>query len=239
MIKRKIIVIALSFILFSSFVYSVIATSRNIDFDRELLSKFNGDSHVIENPFVPYVGQGNDSYCMYASTTMQIKYFGFNITLPEILHDFGHGYLHFYSRFLPPSRIPFGGSGLSTANFNMDLLADGYNLTFNDGSLYRNNTNITLWEEYYTKVKAYISEDIPVQTHLDPYKLTFWNDRFNFSNETTGGHAVVIVGYNDSNNTICYNDPSAAIFNESENGTYIWERNEVFKPNFRVFKHIN
>ena len=229
MIKRKISVIALSLILFSSFVYSAIATSRNIELDRELLNNFNDGSHVIKNPIVPYVGQGNDSYCMYASTTMQIKYFGFNITLPEILHDFGHGYLHLYSRFLPPSRMPFGGSGLSTANFNMELLADGYNLTFNDDSLYRDNTNITLWEEYYTKVKAYISKDIPVQTHLDPYRLTFWNDRFNFSNETTGGHAVVIVGYNDSNNTICYNDPSAALFNESENGTYIWERNEVFK----------
>ena len=75
----------------------------------------------------------------------------------------------------------------------------------------------------------YISEDIPVQTHLNPYKLTFWNARFNFSNETIWGHAVVIVGYNDSNNSICYNDPSAAIYNESENGTYIWEKNEVFK----------
>ena len=187
------------------------------------------ETYLITNPKVPYVGQGNDSYCMLASTTMQIKYFGFNISLPEILHDLGHGYLHGYFRLLPPFRTPFGGSGLSTASFNMELLADGYNLTFNDDSFYRDNTNITLWEEHYTKVKAYISEDIPVQTHLDPYRLTFWNERFNFSNDTVGGHAVVIVGYNDSNNSICYNDPSAAIFNESENGTYIWERNEVFK----------
>ena len=88
--------------------------------------------HVITDPMVPYVGQGNDSYCMYASTTMQIKYYGFNISLPEILHDLGHGYLHGYFRLLPPFRTPFGGSGLSTASFNMELLADGYNLTFND-----------------------------------------------------------------------------------------------------------
>lgn len=227
MINKKISAMILASILFSSFIYSVIATSENINGD--LIRTFIDDSHVIDDPKVPYVGQGNDSYCMYASTTMQIKYLGFDITLPEILHDLGHGYLHFYSRFLPPSRIPFGGSGLSTQNFNMDLLADGYNLTFNDDSFSRANTNSSLWEGYYTKVKAHINEDIPVQTHLDPYRLTFWNERFNFSNDTVGGHAVVIVGYNDTNGSICYNDPSAAIYNESENGTYIWEKNEIFK----------
>jgi hypothetical protein len=214
MLIRKISVIVLVIILISSFSYSVFGTSRDIDLNRDFICKLNDDSHIILDPMVPYVGQGNDSYCMYASTTMQIKYFGFNITLPEILHDFGHGYIHLYSRFLPPTRTPFGGSGISTSNFNMNLLADGYNLTFNDNSLYRTDENISLWNQYYARLKVYISKDIPVQTHLNPYKLTFWNERFNLSNETDGGHAVVIVGYNDSNNSICYNDPSAAIYNE-------------------------
>ena len=130
--------------LISSFSYSVFGISRYINPKRITICKLNDDSHVILDPMVPYVGQGNDSYCMYASTTMQIKYFCFNITLPKILHDFGHGYIHLYSRFLPPSRIPFGGSGISTSNFNMELLADGYNLIFNDKSSYRTDVNISL-----------------------------------------------------------------------------------------------
>ena len=232
--KKIIGIIIVILLLCSSVLPSAMASLRQ---DKKLITSGNNDnflsilneSHVITDPMVPYVGQGNDSYCMYASTTMQIKYLGFNITLPEILHDLGHGYLHVYFRFLPPFRTPFGGSGLSSQNFNIELLADGYNITFNDDSFNRDNTNYSLWDDYYIKLKDYIDNDIPVQTHLDPYRLTFWNERFNFSNDTVGGHAVVIVGYNDSNDSICYNDPSAAIFNESENGTYIWEKNEVFK----------
>ena len=203
--KYKIIVILMVILLLLTSIFpSAVAFLRqekklfSISDDDRLLYCFT-DSHVITDPMVPYVGQGNDSYCMYASATMQIKYLGFNISLPELLHDLGHGYFHVFFRLVPPFRTPFAGSGLSSQNFNIELLADGYNITFQDDTFYRNNENISLWDTYYQKVKADICNDIPVQTHLDPYKLTFWNERFNFSNDTVGGHAVVIVGFNDSN----------------------------------------
>jgi len=107
------------------------------------------ETHIITDPKVPYVGQGNDSFCVFASTGMQINYLGFNTTLPEILHDVGS------------------------------------------------------------------------------YRLTFWNEHFNVTNDTSGGHAVVIVGYNETNKTICYNDPYAAVLNVS--GSYLWEDQEIFK----------
>jgi hypothetical protein len=106
-------------------------------------------------------------------------------------------------------------------------LADLYNLTFKDYSLIKDTEQDSLWDRYYERIKDLITSDIPVQTGVDPYKLKFWNERLNLSNETAGGHAVVIVGYNEINNTICFNDPYAAAMNIS--GMYIWEDQDSFK----------
>jgi len=184
-------------------------------------------SYLISNPKVPYVGQGNDSFCSLASTAMQINYHGFNTTLPEILHDVGYGYLRIYCNVILPSRLPLGGAGITQLDFSMEFLAEIYNLTFKDFSLIKDLEEDSLWDSYYEKIKDLINSDIPIQTGVDPYRLTFWNERLNYSNETTGGHAVVIVGYNETNNTICYNDPYASAMNVS--GMYIWEDQEIFR----------
>jgi hypothetical protein len=186
------------------------------------------ETHIITDPKVPFVGQGNDSFCVFASTGMQINYLGFNTTLPEILHDVGYGYLRLYISILPgASRLPSGGSGIATMDFSMKFLAEIYNVTFKDFSLIRESEGDSLWDRYYEKIKDLINSDIPIQTSVDPYRLTFWNEHLNFSNDTSGGHAVVIVGYNETNKTICYNDPYAAAMNVS--GSYIWEDQEIFK----------
>jgi hypothetical protein len=160
------------------------------------------ETYLIANPKVPYVGQGNDSFCALASTAMQINYQGYNTTLPEILHDVGYGYLRIYCNFILPSRLPLGGAGITQMDFSMEFLAEIYNLTFKDFSLIKDPEEDSLWDSYYERIKDLISSDIPIQTGVDPYRLTFWNERLNFSNETTGGHAVIIVGNNEINNTI-------------------------------------
>lgn len=185
------------------------------------------ETHIITDPKVPYVGQGNDSFCVFASTAMQINYLGFNTTLPEILHDVGYGYLRLYTILPGISRLPSGGSGIATMDYSMKFFAEIYNVTFKDFSLIREPDSDSLWDRYYGKCKELINSDIPIQTSVDPYKLTFWNEHFNFSNDTSGGHAIVIVGYNETNKTICYNDPYAAAINIS--GSYLWEDQEIFK----------
>jgi hypothetical protein len=186
------------------------------------------ETHIITDPTVPFVGQGNDSFCADASTAMQINYLGFNTTLPEILHDVGYGYLRMYMNILPgASRLPSGGSGIAEMDYNMKVLAEIYNVTFRDFSLEREPDGDSLWDRYYEKMKELINADIPIHTSVDPWRLTFYNEHFNVSNDTTGGHAIVIVGYNETNNTICYNDPFAAEMNVS--GSYLWEDQDVFK----------
>jgi hypothetical protein len=133
-----------------------------------------------------------------------------------------------YLNILPgASRLPAGGAGIAEVNYNMEVLAEIYNVTFRDFSLTREPDGDSLWDRYYEKMKELINADIPIQTSVDPYCLAFWNEHLNFSNDTSGGHAVVIVGYNETNKTICYNDPYAAALNVS--GSYLWEDQDIFK----------
>ena len=217
-------------IIISSLIVTVFPVSSQITTEKisRSLNNCNNDSYIIKDPGVPYVGQGNDSFCALASTAMQIKYLGFNISLPEILHDVGYGYLRTYINIIPgASRLPFGGAGITQMDFSMEFLAEIYNVTFRDFSLIRDPNEDSLWDSYYEKIVELINSDMPIQTGVDPYRLTYWNEHLNFSNETTGGHAIVIVGYNETNNTICYNDPYAAAMNIS--GSYIWDDQDVFR----------
>ena len=218
---RKAIVLVIAFILFTtSFPYT---TS---------LKETNDDSHIIDG--VPYVKQTTDIYCEEASITMLINYYGFNATIEEILHNLGCGYSLLHFRFMPVPRAPGGGLAMyHDLPHDLDFLASLYNLSFHDYSV-RNQSENILWERYWTKVKELIRNDVPVLTAVDARLLRYWKEFFrqhNISeNETiSGSHAIVIVGYNDSNGTVCYNDPGVAIFDTEENATYIFEKKEVFR----------
>jgi len=232
--ERKAIVLAVAFILFTTSFPSVTTFSTKNNTSRYLKEIYNDDSHIIDNPRVPYVKQTTDIYCQEASITMLINYYGFNATIEEILHNLGCGYSLFHYRFVPVPRTPIGGLAIyPSTSFDTDFLASLYNLSFHDYSI-RNQSEEILWGRYWTKVKELIRNDIPVLTAVDACSLTYWKKffkRHNISENETHNcqHAIVIVGYNDSNGTVCYNDPAVAIFDTEENGTYIFEKKEVFR----------
>jgi len=177
--------------------------------------------HLIDTPRVPYVGQTLDGYCGQACMAMLIDHCGYNASLGEILHNLGYGYSLGYNRILPPyTRVPYSGFFFVDEQF----LAGLYNLTYHDYTVYGNQSGQLLWEQYWTRVKELVSNDIPVQTRVDIYSLPYWRQKLNVTdNETHGGHAIVIVGFNESNGTVCYNDPATALLGEQQNGTYVFE----------------
>ncbi|MCK4366257.1 MAG: hypothetical protein KAW45_09400, partial [Thermoplasmatales archaeon] len=46
---------------------------------------------------------------------------------------------------------------------------------------------------------------------------------------TSAGHAIVVFGFNESNQTVCYHDPGVALFNKSEYGNFVWDNLSDFK----------
>ena len=208
-------------------IISAIAPSAE---NNTITNSYNDDSHIIKNPRVPYVGQNNDSFCVFASIAMLIGYHGFNTTLQEILHHSGFGYSQLYYGISILSRIPMGGSGVGQMSFNMEFLAQLYNLSFHDYTITGNQSPDILWDRYWSRVKNLILTDTPIETSVDPLSLPYYRNKFNITdNETYGGHAIVLVGFNESNETVCYNDPGTAIFNEEKNGTYTFVEYEIFR----------
>jgi hypothetical protein len=159
-----------------------------------------------------------------------INYYGYNTTLQETLHNLGLGYSLIYYRKLALPKIPIGGIGTCELPFNLEFFSDLYNLSYQDLSVTGDPSNDTIWEKYWTRVQYMISNDVPVRTSVNALQLSYYQDRYNLSdNITGGGHAIVIVGYNNSNNTICYNDPGVAIDDIPKNGTYVYESQDVFR----------
>lgn len=83
------------------------------------------------------------------------------------------------------------------------------------------------WQEYWIRVKENISNNNPILTSVDPFRISSFRKVLDvpdllFDIMPPSGHGIVLVGYNESNETVCYNDPAAALFGHPEYGTYAW-----------------
>jgi len=194
-------------------------------------------SHIIRDPSVPYVGQTTSFYCAYAVYTMIVQYYGYNASLHEILHHAGVGYGLSYCRFLnniffatyTPARIINSGNQLGLILSNRGFLLNLYNLSYNYIIIPEQSPE-SRWHEYWMTIKETIQNDIPVKVTVDPYSLPYLREIWNISdNSIHGDHTILLVGYNESNQTVCYNDPAAAFWDEAINGTYTFIDIEVFR----------
>jgi Peptidase_C39 like family len=167
------------------------------------------------------------NYCPYACETMVFNYMGLNTSIDELLFYNGAGYRHLYR---PEQRLPhvdlWGRFGFMQSLFGVteqEWMAD-HNLSDDER-----------WSQFYTRVKENITKDVPVITMVDPFALPSLRNQFKCSDFiwktmfAPGHHVIVIVGYNDTNQSVCYNDPNAGYYGDGRLGTYAWMSLGVFR----------
>jgi hypothetical protein len=254
--KNKMLLISgFIFLLIISPIYLIapqsISKNINSEWDFKNPDKNQYKSYCIIDNF-PYVSQETNFYCTYACPTMILKYYGIETSLNEVLFNSGVGYSLIYSH---PNLKRFFLSCIATSNWNSDrkFLAEIYGLEYNENRFYDKTKNEDdNWGKYWIEIKKNILNQIPVITIADPIYLNsirnciktelnlsddlmekipdyLWNFFPCFMN-----HMIVIIGYNESNNTICFNDPSAEVFGYPDFGKYSWMNLTDFRYAMRL-----
>ena len=201
------------------------------------------ERHIIKN--VPYVAQSkNDLYCNYACCAMLLQYYGINTSLYEILHNAGLGYsLSARPRVIPrptddfpyPIGLPrhfrcWCGQETSLGEEDAKFLASLYNLSCEYFYPEYVINERKCWEEYWNRIKNYISEDIPVATNVDFTMLPYYIELFNLSGKAYHfSHNIVIVGFDEINGVVYYHDPLCAAYTSEEDGKYAELPIDIFR----------
>lgn len=239
--KKTIILYLTIFILLSQIVTFSIGSNlekTNISVNEEL------ESHLIEG--VPYIYQEEGIYCSPATIEMIFEYYGFNTSQTEILYYLGGGYSLGYKFHLskilshqikPPYAFSiWPGWAITQGTDDKKFLANIFGCNAEKMMPERIISHQKTWTDYWKTVKGYINRDIPVMTSVDPGSWPLYMEIKNISRIpifNKGGHCILIVGYNENNNSLCFNDAYAGYKGFSEKGTYQWVSISDFKRSLR------
>jgi hypothetical protein len=197
--------------------------------DKNLLNKSSKEKHIIDN--VPYVGQDNSIFCSYACQTMIMKYYDRNVNLDDFVFNSGvsysSGYVKDYFNYFPTC-----GTFLSQWPLDRKFVADIYGLEFETWFPNVLNSSVSeIWNIYWEKIKSYVKNDIPVSTAVDLVSLpafrTLMDSQLwinakkipNFAwNLVSTAHEIVIVGFDEENKLVYYNDPVSLNLGNAKNG---------------------
>jgi len=240
--KKIGILFAVVILLLGSGIQNVRSTSDTTN-DLALLPVAENDEtyHIIEG--VPIIGQDTRFYCTMSSLTMMLNYYGFNLTKYEVFYLMGGGFSLFYfsERYL----IPFSSTGCAFRASNYEYVGSLLGLTFQPFSIDLKLDEETVWEKLWQCIKENVSLDQPVLVNLDSIILYADNNGITLSPylwslvPLKADHAIVVVGYDERNNSLCYHDPQYSIFDDEENGSYIWIDSELFKKAFTKFTRFS
>ena len=210
-------------VIFTLIVYGLTPIWSSVSANTTIISNINSSDipkvHIIEG--VPYIAQNGKYFCYYTCLAMIFNYMRLNTSLDEMLFYGGVGYTHSYNteKRLPHEEIwgdfdlifyLFGVSEINWWQQNHDLPED------------------VLWEQYYIRLKENITKDIPIVTVVDPFSMPSLRNQFKVNDFLwnklfpQGFHVIAVIGYNETNQSICYNDPNAGFYGDSSYGNYAW-----------------
>ena len=178
------------------------------------------NNYLIEG--VPYIAQTQGYFCGYSCRAMILNHLGFETTLEDILFYDGLGYTHFYQYH---EKLPEEGR-YSDLNHVINLFGIEQNWSYLDPSN---------WDIYFNNLKENISNDMPVITRVDPFSMPSLRNQFKVNDFLwekmfpPSRHLIVIIGYNEENHSICYNDPNAGFYGEGSYGDHAWIDIEEYK----------
>jgi len=215
--NKKILIFAITLI----FVLPGISiNSVGLSDNQSVLNSNSLEEYVIEG--VPYKPQ-KDFGCLYASLDMLFAYHGKESSLEKNLFFSGVGYSYFYKwkfegfKTRPISNDPhlfnfFTSLHACQGIEDFAYIGESYGLKMNVS--YPENivfNDFKYWNEWFSKVKDYVKSDRPVVTGIDACAWPIYLEIFNLTKPMLahGGHAIIIVGFNEENKTICVQDPMA------------------------------
>lgn len=174
------------------------------------------EKHIIEG--VPFVGHEVPMGCGMYATQMVFEYLGINITIPEQTYYTGWSSSFGYS---PNDRFIYDAGSPGDYYFLSDLY--GFNVTFWVPDVEDPYTplNETEWTLYWGTVKRYIAQGIPVITNIDPFSLPYYREVLGITSEEAGFHAIVLVGFDENEDLIYYNDPISTLYPGVENASRV------------------
>jgi hypothetical protein len=211
--RKKIIGIVVCMLMITTGVIPVSSTMNKSD-EKKSSPLEIPDSHIIEN--VPYVNQGDTMYCGMATPTMVFQYYGINTSLFEVVFNSGFGYSVGYKIMYPCFCI--SDYFLAYQYAERQLLAEIYGLKFSYSDYYDPSVSDDMkWQRYWTSAKENISQNIPVIALVRMDKLPYYvlNQRLE--------HYILLVGYNETNNTVCIHDSIVTVYNTSmSSGAYLY-----------------
>ncbi len=209
----------------------------------EISSKTNNsstpDSQVIED--IPYVG----GICSWATETMILKHYKINTSMNELFYVSGSAYCSAsYSSLRSLQEIPIKHTccpGLFLGSFDYKYYESLYGMSIFSWQPEKTFNTIKSWNEYWSKIKYHISNDTPLGVMIDPCAWPIYKSVQNWTRTPffkRGGHQILIVGYNEKNDTICFQDPQASYYNLSDKKGYLWEDLDTFRIAVRRLKYV-